>query len=301
MAKSTYVRRLCAVSSGFLSLLLLFCLQGCVSSSKMTIVATASLLEDIVDATNKQSDLRIVRQGTPAYLMLLDGMVESWPENEQILLAAAQGYASYASVFIEEDDQAHASLLYERAKSYALKALEGRGIKNPRRSRFDQFEADIAKTRNGDVSYLFWGASIWGSWISLNRESMAAIAELPRVEKMMYRVLELDEGYHYGGPHLFMGIWFASRPAMAGGDLNRSREHFQRAVELGKGQFLMAYVYYADHYAKNAFDKTLYVSLLQKVLDAPVDAVDELTLSNSVAQRKAQQMLDTVDENIWQE
>ena len=37
-------------------------MQGCVASSKMTIVATASLLEDIVAATNKQSDLRIVRQ-----------------------------------------------------------------------------------------------------------------------------------------------------------------------------------------------------------------------------------------------
>ena len=28
------------------------------------------------------------------------------------------------------------------------------------------------------------------------------------------KVLELDEGFYYGGPHLFMGIWFASRPKM---------------------------------------------------------------------------------------
>jgi hypothetical protein len=282
-------------------LVLIFFLQGCVSSSKMTIAATASLLEDIVAATNKQSDLRIVQQGTPAYLMLLDGMVESWPENERILLAAAQGYASYASVFIEDDDQAHANLLYGRAKVYALQALDTRGLKQPRKSRFDQFEERLAKTNAGDVPYLFWSASIWGSWISLNRDSMAAIAELPRVERMMNRVLELDEGFHYGGPHLFMGIWYASRPAMAGGDLKRSQQHFQRAVELGKGQFLMAYIYYAENYAKNARDKKLYISLLQQVLDSPVDAVAELTLSNSVAQRKARQMLETVDEHIWQD
>ena len=99
-----YVRGIGAVISGIIPFLLVFLLHGCATSSKMTIAATASLLEDIVAATNKQPDLRIVRQGTPAYLMLLDGMVESWPGNEQILLAAAQGYASYASVFIEEDD-----------------------------------------------------------------------------------------------------------------------------------------------------------------------------------------------------
>jgi len=41
---------------------------------------------------------------------------------------------------------------------------------------------------------------------------MEAMSELPRVEWMMKRALELDEGFYYGGPHLFMGIWYGSRP-----------------------------------------------------------------------------------------
>ena len=36
-----------------------------------TVVATAFLLEDVVKASSRQSDLRMIREGTPAYLMLL--------------------------------------------------------------------------------------------------------------------------------------------------------------------------------------------------------------------------------------
>jgi hypothetical protein len=113
---------------------------------------------------------------------------------------------------------------------------------------------------------------------------------------MMRRSLELDEGFYYGGPHIFMGIWFASRPAIAGGDLQKAQAHFLKALELGEGKFLMAYVYYADNYARRALDKELFVSTLEKVLATPADSTPELTLLNTVAQQKAQELLVSVDE-----
>ncbi len=51
---------------------------------------------------------------------------------------------------------------------------------------------------------------------------------------MMKRVLELDETFYYGGAHLFMGIWFASRPKGFGGDLKKAQQHFLKAIELGR-------------------------------------------------------------------
>ena len=122
------------------------------------------------------------------------------------------------------------------------------------------------------------------------------MAELPRVELLMKKVLKLDEGFHYGGPHLFMGVWYASRPKMAGGDLKAAQAHFLKAIELGQGKFLMANIYYADQYAKKAFDKELYISILEKVLQTPADSVPELTLLNTVAHRKAKEMLAEADD-----
>lgn len=269
---------------------------GCGTSKRMTVASTALLLEDVARASYKQSDLKLIREGMPSYLMLIDGMVEALPTNKRLLITAAQSYASYASAFIQDEDNAYAVELYAKAKSYALRALEQNGFKDPQSQPFEAFEADLQTMQTTDVPYLFWAASCWGSWISLNRGSMAAMAELPRVVALMQRVLVLDEAFYYGGAHIFMGILEASKPRIAGGDLAVARNHFQRAIALGEGKFLMAKVYFADYYARKSFDRALYLATLDEVLKTPADIVPELTLLNSVAHAKAQKMIAAADD-----
>jgi hypothetical protein len=254
------------------------------------------LLEEVARSSYRQSDLRMIREGMPAYLMLMDGMIEAWPNNEQLLLAAAQTYSSFASIFVEDQDKEYAKLLFGRGRNYALRSLERRGLKEPLQSHFEDFKEGLKGLGKRDVPYLFWGATCWANWIRMNLDSMDALAELPRVEWMMQRVLEIDEGFYYGGPHLFMGIWLASRPKIAGGDLKKAQGHFLKALEFGKGKFLMAYVYYATYYARQALDKDLFISTLQKVLETPADISPELTLINTVAQKKAKELLTRVEE-----
>ena len=268
---------------------------ACIPNKQMTVGSAATLLEDVSDSASKQSDLRVIREGMPAYLMLIDGMVEAVPRNARLLLTAAQAYASFASAFVEETDTEYARTLYEKAKKYALRALELRGLKNPVLKPFDAFEEALNRLGKDDVPYMFWTATCWGSWIQLSLGSMAAVAELPRVEALMKRVLVLDEQFYFGGPHLFMGIWFASRPKMAGGDLTRARYHFQKALEFSQGKFLMTQVYYADQYARKTFDKKLFVATLQSVLETPADIIPKLTLLNTVAHKKAKELLEQVD------
>jgi hypothetical protein len=81
---------------------ILFVLASCYPSKKLTVISTAALLEDVVKASSRQSDLKTIRDGMPAYLMLMDGMIEAWPNNERILLAAAQANSAYASAFLED-------------------------------------------------------------------------------------------------------------------------------------------------------------------------------------------------------
>ena len=278
-------------------LLFLICLpMACATSKTMTVGATASLLEDIAKSAYRQSDLRLIREGMPSYLMLIDGMVEAVPDNERLLISAAQGYASFASAFIQDEDKDYAKVLYTRAKDYALRALEQIGIKDPVSIRFDAFEEALTALDRKDVPYIFWAASCWGNWINLSQGSIEALAELPRVELMMKKVLDLDEGFYYGGAHIFMGILNGSKPKMAGGNLNRGREHFLKALELGRGEYLMTYIYYADYYAKKSFDKELYVSTLETALKTPADIRPDLTLLNTVAHIKAREMLNQADE-----
>ncbi len=277
-------------------LCLLLLLSACFPNKKMTVGATAILLEEIAKASYRQSDLRILREGMPAYLMLIDGMVQAVPDNEQLLIAAAQSYSSFASLFVEDQDKEYANLLYERGRRYALRSLEIRGFREPIQRPFDDFKKGLKRLGKKEVPYLFWAATCWANWIRLNLDSVEAISELPRVEWMMERALELDEGFYYGGPHLFMGIWFATRPKIAGGDLNKAQGHFRKALDLGQGKFLMAHVYYANYYARKIMNRDLFTSTLQKVLDTPPDTSPDLVLINTVAQKQAKELLSHVEE-----
>jgi hypothetical protein len=143
---------------------------------------------------------------------------------------------------------------------------------------------------------MFWTGTCWASWIRLNLGSIAAVAELPRAEALMKRVLVLDEQFYYGGPHLFMGIWFASRPRIAGGNLEKAYHHFKKALAFSQDAFLMTRVYFASHYARKKFDRELFVTSLQTVLDTPADKIPHLTLLNTVAHKKAQELLAQADD-----
>lgn len=279
-----------------LLLLLISSQPACLYSKKVRVGTAALLVEDVAKAAYKQSDLRIIREGMPAYLMLMDGMIEAWPDNEQLLLAAAQAYSSFASVLGGDQDKEYIKLLAGKTKDYALRSLVQRGFKDPIKSPFDDFTKDVQAAGKKDVPYIFWSAACWANWIILNLDSVEAMAELPRVELLIRRAQELDEGFYYGGPDLFLGVWLASRPAVAGGDLQKARQYFLRALDLGKGKFLMAYVYYADNYARRALDKDLFVSTLNKVLETPADISPDLTLVNTIAKTKAKELLSHVDE-----
>jgi len=280
----------------FLFLWLLLLLSACLPNKKLTVGAAATLLEEVARASSKQSDLRILREGMPAYLMLIDGMIQAWPDNGRLLMAGAQSYSSFASLFVEDHDKEYANSLYTRGKHYALRSLEMRGFKEPLQRPFDDFKEALKRLGKKDAPYLFWSATCWANWIRLNLDSVEAMSELPRVEWMMSRVLEVDEGFYYGGPHLFMGIWFASRPKIAGGDLKKAQGHFLKALDLGQGKFLMAYVYFANYYARNMMDKDLFISTLQKVLETPADTSPDLVLLNTAAKNQAKELLSHVGE-----
>ncbi|UCD70478.1 MAG: TRAP transporter TatT component family protein [Syntrophobacterales bacterium] len=285
-----------ALISGLFFLLLLFN-TACIPSKRFTVAAVGSILEDIARSSSKQSDISVIREGTPAYLMLIDGLIETYPQNEQLLVAGAQAYSAYAALFPEREDRDKAKRLYLKGRQYGLRALSKRGqLKELLHKPLDQFEPCLKGFGKKDVPALFWTASCWGSWISLSTDSVEAMAEIPKVLCMMQRVLELDEGFYYGGPHLFLAVYHLSRPKAYGGNPEKARSHFKKAFEMSQEKFLMGHVLYAKYYARQTFDRELFVSTLEKALEAPADAIPELTLLNTMAKQQAKRLLEEVDD-----
>ncbi len=270
---------------------------GCIPMKQTRVAAVALTVEDVARAASKQSSPTIVKQGTPAYLMLMDGLIEAYPKNKDLLTAGCQGYATYAGSFLTDEEKKEAEALYDKAKHYGFRALSHRGdFAGAASGNIQEFDRFLQKYDKRDVPELFWTANAWAGWIGMNISSVEAMADLPALEAVMKRLLELDESYYHGGPHLLMGIYLSAKPAALGGNLPEAKEHFQKAFALGSDKTLMAKVLYAQYYALGARDRDLFVNTLKEVLAASPGEIPDLTLSNVMAQEKAEKLLARTEE-----
>jgi hypothetical protein len=231
----------------------------------------------------------------PAYLLMIDGLVNSNPKDASLLRTAARLYSAYAGLFVQDSERA--ARLSEKALNYGLRAacVSRPEICAAREGRFKAFEAAIRKTDAKDVPSLYALGSAWAGWIQAHSQDMNAIAQLSRVEAVMQRIVELDESYQDGGAHVYLGALATLLPPAIGGRPEVGRRHFERAIELSAEKNLMAKVVYADRYARLVFDRDLHDRLLQEVLAAD-PRISGYTLTNMFARRRAQELLDDADE-----
>lgn len=287
----------CARRARLLAAALILTPLGCSFVRRMPARMAAPVLADIGVSLYKQTDLELAKDGLPAFLLLLDGLLESDPDNPRLLMAAAQAYSAYAMAFVEDEDPARALKLYRKGLDYAKRlARRNRKLRMAWAKPFEAFQAAVAETRKKDAPALFWVASCWASWISCNVDSVDALADWPKVECLMLRAVELDETYNYAGPHVFLGVYYAARPKQIGGDPDKAKKHFERAFAIAGDDYLLAKVYFAKYYARQTLNEALYEKTLKEVLAAPQGSKPELTLFNTVAKHRAKRLLAKMEE-----
>ncbi len=265
--------------------------QAC-SMRKFAVRQFTPVFEDAVSAFYNEDDLDIAQPALASNLKLLEGLLKSDPHNNKLQLMLAQGYAGYALAFEEDTNAAGARALYLRARNYALSALQ-HNTNLPRdwvsnTQTFDQF---LPKTNRSDVPALFWTGFAWAGYINLSLEDPNALLDLPQVERIMQRVLQLDSTYFYGGVYLFFGSMYGQKPKILGGDPQKAGAFFKKNLKLTKGKFLLTYVYAAKYYAAKILDEKLFDRYLHKALDTPLDVAPEIKLLNQVAKKKAKKLL----------
>jgi hypothetical protein len=271
---------------------LVLLLSGCATLARQ---ATTRFAEDLSNAILDQNDVATVRDGAPAYLLAMDGLIEGDPESSALLLSGARLYGSYASAFVE--DEARIQRLWDRALGYGRRALcvempEPCGaLDGP----YDDFAASLASVERQDVPTLYGFGVAWAGWLQANAGDWGAVAEIPKIQALMERVVELDDSYDQGSAHLYLGVLLSLRPASLGGQPERGREHFERALEISERRNLMAQVLFARQYARLVFDRPLHDRLLREVVEADPRAPGR-TLSNTLALEQALLLLDDADD-----
>ncbi len=270
--------------------------SGCVLVRKGAARIISPMATQLSDGLMHQSDVELVREGAPAFLLMLDALAEAHPDNPAVLLAAADAQMAYATGFVDKEHKERAKAMYLKAKTYGLRAL----ARNKRFARAagggqEEFVRSLRGFKKKDAGALFSTASAWVMWIIASSDSPAALGDMPKVLAMMDRVQELDPGIRDGGVDLFRGIYYTVLPLGGGRDLDKARGHFERSLEIAGPDYLLARVTFAEFYARYAFDRELFENTLRQVLAADPQ-VPEFTLMNAVARKRAQALLDAADD-----
>ena len=237
-----------------------------------------------------QEDPELVRTAAPAYLLMLDALVETYPDDETFLIPAAKLYGAYAGVFA--NDAAQTKRMAERSKSYAHRALceSEEDLCLALDQKVEVIQLELNELDEDELLLVYTYASSWASWIQANTSDWDAIAQLPKVKILFNWVLKYDPDYDNGTAQIYMGVLESQIPPSLGGRPDVAKAHFEHAIRASNGKNLMAKVLYAQQYARLLFEQELHDRLLNEVLNSEAKA-EGLTLLNQLAKQQAKELL----------
>jgi hypothetical protein len=263
-------------------------LAGCGFTRRLTVGAMVPVLENTVAAARERSDLGTVGLGFPANLLLVDGLIRTSPRDARLLALGSYLYFGYALGWVESSDPDLASQYYRTGRDYGLRALDRHAtFRTGRAGSVDAFARGLKSVGKRDVPALAWAVANWARWLSLNLDSPAAIADMPRIEAALERLLVLEPGFEGGLPHALRGAYDALRPEMFGGNPQRAREHLETALRLSNRRSLLYLVFYAEFYCRQVLDEDCFTTTLQEVEAAPDSGAADTRLLNAIGRERA--------------
>lgn len=250
------------------------------------------------DTYARDDDPELVRDALPVMLKIMEQLGDGLPDHKGIHLALARTFTSFGAAFVQEDaERTHeqnverarplftrARKLFRRAWGYGIHGLDlavpglGEAFRNG--SKEDRIRL-LAMVKKEDVGLLYWNGAALGSMISVSKDDMKLVGEVPKVEQLMNRALELDESFDHGAIHEFF-ITYAPKKA---------KEHLDRALQLSQNKKVGPLVAYAEAVTVDAQNKKEFTRLLEKTLAFDVDSAPEYRLVNVLAQRRARWLL----------
>lgn len=276
---------------------------GC-SIKKMAVNKVGNVLASGGTVFASDDDPELVKAAVPFSLKLMESLLAESPRHQGLLFATASGFTQYAFAFVQQDAdeaeekdlaaatamRARAKRLYVRARNYGLRGLDVAHPNFEKNLRQDAKSAVRCAT-SADVPLLYWTAASWGAAISLSKDDPQLIAEVPQMEALIDRALELNERWNEGTLHGFLVSYEMARQGLKGDAAERSRQHFQRALELSGGKQAGPLVSFAESVCVQKQDLKQFESLLTQALAVNADAHPEYRLVNLVMQRRARWLL----------
>jgi predicted anti-sigma-YlaC factor YlaD len=249
-------------------------------------------------------DPELIKSAAPFSLKLMESLLAENPNHTGLLASTAGGFTQYAFAFVQQEAdeleprdfaaaeamRARATRLYLRARRYGIRGLE---VNHPGfgKALLADPRAAVRTTTRAEVPLLYWTAAAWGSAISLSKDNPELVGQIPAMEALIDRALELDESYGDGAIHTFLISYEMSRSRATGDPVTRARAQFDRAMALAGDTDAAPLVALAEAVSVKQQDLKEFESLLNRALAINPDAHPDRRLVNTVMQRRARWLL----------
>jgi len=297
-----------------LILVLSLVLTGAIACSpgRLAVRTTIDMALRAMPAYDRERDVEFAKAAAAGQIKLLEGLLESAPDDPDLLLALSRSYARYAYGFVEleiecnryRDDTlaelrsiARAIDFYARARGYAVQLLR---LASP--EAVAALSADpsvLSEALEGvkaeSAPALFWTAFAWGNELAHRPVTPQSLVGLRRTAILMNRVVKLDDRIMYGSAHLYLGYYYGRMPTRLGGDATRSERHFDRARQIASERYLPAALSRAECAFHRTGDREAYILALKEIVKTIDDSPAEYGLDNATARARAEVRLTKLD------
>lgn len=160
----------------------------------------------------------------------------------------------------------------------------------------EKHETAILKAPPEAVPALYWQSTNLGKWAA-SKGFVTKLKYKDDIEATMLHVKSMNDTYFYSAPYRYFGAFEAATAGLAGGDLGKSLENFEIAVARAPA-YLGTKVLWAEYLCTKTQERETYERLLKEVLAADPTSDPAIEPENRAEQRKAQKLLDRIDEEF---
>ncbi len=235
---------------------------------------------------------RGIKEQLDVALAKWEAYLEHDPNNGQVLGMLARGYYLLGNGHLQDKEAVLAA--YDKGASFGERGMATNDAFRKCVAGGNKDYKCLEHMGTDDLLSTYWVYANVGKWsatkgftyIVKNKSKLKAIADW---------VQATDPHYFYGAGDRLLGTYYAKAPAAFGGDLTKSKKHFDQSLAI-EPNYLGTKVLMAQYYATKQQDRELFQQLLDEVVAADPTVIPAIAPEQTLEQANAQRLLAQIDD-----
>ena len=235
-------------------------LVSCSGLKKAALGPAGSLIYDASNDLLHEDDWQFFEESLISNIKLIETLLSQDPNNEELKVTlikalSAKAFAIDETYYLEHklkdtENSIHkkrAKIAYTKALKYSASLFKSRGLSESLLTDYvakpDELKNVISENFDDDseldIEFVFFTGQSLASIVNLSRENFKVVAYLPVAKALFDWACEKRPNINGGACDIFSASYMAARPRMLGGNPEKGREMFEKAISERSDNYLV--------------------------------------------------------------